>query len=111
MAPQGCYIVIAPSGDVTPESSEIKALRMAVAIGGKSVFVKWGQSVDNTVSAGSVPHDEPTQAEPKARAARKKAEPAETPAVQPEPVPAMPARSTANDPLPSPVDDSSPDNF
>jgi hypothetical protein len=96
---EGCYMVVPPNGDPIPESSEVRALRMAVATKGEMVFVKWGQSIDAATAASK---DEPTQAEPKARAARKKAEPAETPAVQPEPVPAA---------IPEPVPADGPDNF
>jgi hypothetical protein len=95
---EGCYMILSPSGDATPESSEIRALRKAVAISGAVVFVKWGQSVDEAVTAAK---DEP-EAEPKPRATRKKAEPkADLP-------PEVKAAVLA---AVSPVDGSSPDDF
>jgi peptide subunit release factor RF-3 len=90
----GCYAITAPNGVVYLESSEIRALRKAVAVGGTNEFVKWGSAVGDAGVAEFT--DEPAQAEPKPRA--KKAEPKDTPAVQPEP-------------KGSPVDSNAPDNF
>jgi predicted amidohydrolase len=54
---EGCYMILAPSGDATPESSEIRALRKAVASGGTVEFVKWGQSIGEAAKATLAPQE------------------------------------------------------
>jgi hypothetical protein len=101
---EGCYVILSPSSDATPESSEIRALRKAVAIGGNVVFVKWGQSVDEAVAASK---DAP-EVEAKPRATRKKAEP------KAEAVADAEAKAEAiqeNEPMVSPVDGNDPSDF
>jgi len=71
---EGCYVVCLPGGDVIPESSEIRALRLAVATGGDIKFVKWGQPLSEARAPGV--------AEAKPRA--KKAAPVEAAAPLPE---------------------------
>jgi hypothetical protein len=104
---EGCYMIIPPTGDVIPESSEIRALRKAVATGADVQFVKWGQSVDEAVAASK---DAPTEREPKAepKPRAKKAEPKDTPAVQPEPEPGEVERGEGD--KPSPVEPTPTDN-
>jgi hypothetical protein len=69
---EGCYMIIDPDGTTTPESSEIRALRMAVSTGAKVKFVKWGQAVNQGVDPSN-----PVAVKPKATT--KKAEPKSEP--------------------------------
>lgn len=64
---EGCYIVTTADGDIIPESSEIRALRLAVENNGSARFVKYGQSImaagqDDTTEAP--PAEEVTEPDP-----------------------------------------------
>jgi hypothetical protein len=78
---EGCYMILAPSGDATPESSEIRALRKAVASGGTVEFVKWGQSIGEAAKATLAPKDAAIAAVSGKSAAKKAAEPKTEPIV------------------------------
>jgi hypothetical protein len=54
-ANDGIFIVYGPGNRLTPERSELKALRLAVRFGGDVKFVRWGQFVDEAESLGATP--------------------------------------------------------
>ena len=76
---EGAYVIVAPNGDHVIESSEIRALRQAVAIGGSVKFVKWGHSVEATKTEA---FDKLAERKPRAKKEETQVEPLPAPVVE-----------------------------